>query len=288
MREGTSGSCEYGGGKQRIMTMDIAEYLSGKKLYGDDFAIEDIRRWYQDEREAYADVYVRPSGGGFRYRYHMLDRLHAWRHIPVRRFEHALGIGSATGDEFLPVLDQISEITILEPSSYYATWNNIQGVPARWIRPEISGDIPFPANAFDLITCLSVLHHIPNVSHVIDECARVLAKDGVLVVREPVISMGDWRHTRPGLTIRERGIPRPLLFRFLKDAGLRIICKSTWSHPLVDVPLALVGRDPYDSLLATFTDALLSRLFAWNYRYHRTSPIHKLAPRAMYLVLRRK
>jgi len=267
---------------------DIIVYLSGKKLYGNDFSMEEIRQWYQDEKEAYTDLYIRPSAAKFRYKYHALDRYHAWRHIPNRRYAHVLGIGSATGDEFAPVVDRIDRITILEPSSFYGKKNNIRGVPAKWIVPNVSGDIPFSSKAFELITCLSVLHHIPNVSHVINELARVLTGGGILVLREPVISMGDWRHPRAGLTMHERGIPKALLVQFIEDAGLMVIHKSVCNHPLIDVPLTMAGIDPYNSWLATRIDAILSRLSAWNYRYHRTHLIHKLAPRVMYLVVQKQ
>ncbi len=42
------------------------------------------------------------------------------------------------------------------------------------------GDKPFESESFDLITSFGVLHHIPNVTHVINECGRVLADNGVL------------------------------------------------------------------------------------------------------------
>ena len=35
-------------------SLDI--YLSGKKLYGDDFTYEEILDWYEDEKEGYSDL----------------------------------------------------------------------------------------------------------------------------------------------------------------------------------------------------------------------------------------
>lgn len=35
------------------------EFLSGKKLFGDDFTLEQIEQWYKDETEAYADLGAR-------------------------------------------------------------------------------------------------------------------------------------------------------------------------------------------------------------------------------------
>ena len=37
-------------------SQQLAVYLSGKKLYGDDFSASQIAQWYADEAEAYADL----------------------------------------------------------------------------------------------------------------------------------------------------------------------------------------------------------------------------------------
>lgn len=77
------------------------------------------------------------------------------------------------------------------------------------------GKISFEDNSFDLITSFSVLHHVPNVSFVISELVRVLSKDGYLLIREPIHSMGDWSVKREGLTKNERGIHYKLLEQFI-------------------------------------------------------------------------
>ena len=74
--------------------------------------------------------------------------------------------------------------------------------------------------------CLGVLHHVPTVGRVIGELARVLRPGGRMIVREPMVSMGDFRQPRPGLTARERGIPRALMRRFHQQAGLTILAES--------------------------------------------------------------
>ncbi len=46
---------------------DLAEYFNGNKLFGDDLSPDEIRAWYDDEKEAYADlgavVIARPEVG---------------------------------------------------------------------------------------------------------------------------------------------------------------------------------------------------------------------------------
>lgn len=63
--------------------------------------------------------------------------------------------------------------------------------------------LDFESEQFDLITCLGALHRIPNVSMVVNELYRCLGKGGYLLLREPVVSMGDWSVPREGLTKRE-------------------------------------------------------------------------------------
>ena len=85
--------------------------------------------------------------------------------------------------------------------------------------------------AFALVTCFGVLHHIPNVSFVMSELGRVLEPGGVMLLREPVISMGDWRKPRRGLTKRERGIPLHLLQRIAVESGFEVIKQSLCMFP---------------------------------------------------------
>ncbi len=38
------------------MNDEFSTYLSGERLYGDDFTIEEIQKWFADEAEGYADL----------------------------------------------------------------------------------------------------------------------------------------------------------------------------------------------------------------------------------------
>jgi ubiquinone/menaquinone biosynthesis C-methylase UbiE len=82
---------------------------------------------------------------------------------------------------------------------------DLNGVPLTYVKPVASGTLPFPDGTFDLITFSGVLHHIPNVSYVVGELARVVTPDGYLLLREPIHSMGDWRGPRRGLTKKNAG-----------------------------------------------------------------------------------
>src|SRR4030042_6990948 len=82
---------------------DMAEYLAGRKLYGDDFSLPEIEKWYEDERDGYAGLISRKEAP-YAYEFHSLNRLHGFRFVRDGRFKSALGLGSAYGDEFLPIV----------------------------------------------------------------------------------------------------------------------------------------------------------------------------------------
>lgn len=66
-----------------------ARYLSGDALWGDDFTPQQIEEWFADEREAYADL-GSASSCAEAYGSHGLNLQSGYRHLPGRRFAHAL------------------------------------------------------------------------------------------------------------------------------------------------------------------------------------------------------
>jgi SAM-dependent methyltransferase len=256
-------------------------YFSGQKLYGDDFDAPAIESWYADEKEGYAELADQDGVSADSYGYHALNRRHLFRHLPQQRLGAALGLGAAYGGEFLPILDRLDSITILEPSTVLRS-DKIGDVPISYADPAPSGAMPFDAASFDVVTSLGVLHHIPNVSHVVSEMARVLVPGGVALIREPVHSMGDWSKPRAGLTKRERGIPPRILLDTLAGSGLRVVTR-TWC----DSPTMGRVTSP-DSARGVLADEAVSLLFAWNFRYHATSKWQKIRPRSMAIVARRE
>lgn len=261
----------------------LARYFSGEVLYGDDFDSGQIEAWYEDEREGYADLGARDRSR-YHYAAHELNRQHVFRHLPARRFPVCLGVGSAWGDELLPIADRLDEVTILDPSDAFHA-ERIGTAPVRYVKPDPSGVLPFDSDCFDLATCFGVLHHIPNVSLVVSELARVLRPGGVLALREPMVSMGDWRQPRRGLTRRERGIPRHLLERMAAEAGLAVLHRSRCTFPVTVALYARLGRELFNSRWGTRLDRWASSAFAWNERYHATTAWQKLRPSVAVLVL---
>jgi SAM-dependent methyltransferase len=262
---------------------NLQVYLSGENLYGDDFALSQIQAWYEDEKEGYADLGARDAEN-YRYVYHALNIRHGFRHLPHRRFDSALGFGSAYGNEFEPIADRIAHLTIVDPSDAFVR-EIIHGIPATYVKPQLSGTLPFGNDAFDLVTCLGVLHHIPNVSYVLGELYRCLKPGGYALIREPITSMGDWSKPRRGLTKRERGIPDHLMKSMIAQLGFNTLSRSYCMFPAVPGLYNVFGASAYNSRLATRLDEWLAWGMKWNLTYHARSVLKKFRPGAVFQVL---
>jgi SAM-dependent methyltransferase len=264
--------------------MDV--YLSGNALYGDDFTFEELQAWYKDEQEGYADLGAkkRPS---YQYVYHTLNTRHGFRHIEKRKYKNVLGFGSAYGDEFLPIIKHLERLTIVDPSAAFPA-QQVQGVPCEYVKPAIDGRLPFADRAFDLIICLGALHHVPNVTTVMKELSRCLADNGVVLLREPIVSMGDWTKPRAGLTKRERGIPLAILQQIISELRFSVVHQSFCVFPLIPRIYNSLGKAAFNCNVATWVDEKVSKLFSWNVEYHVTTLWGKLRPTSVYVVLKKE
>jgi SAM-dependent methyltransferase len=233
---------------------DIDEYFSGRRLYGDDFTEAQLREWYDGEREGYAGS-VLANQPQYRYHYHELNRFHFFGRIDIVPGSAAIGLGSAYGHEFEPIAARLGRITIIDPSDEFA------------------------ANGS--------LHHIANVSGVVRELHRVLAKGGCLLVREPIVTQGDWRRPRGKLTKNERGIPYDIFRNIATDAGFRIEYSALFDFAPFTRLMADIGRPVFTSAVATRVDRGLAALFSFNKKYHRVGFLDKFGPASLAMILRK-
>lgn len=268
-----------------LRTSHIRDCLSGQRLYGDDFPEDAIQAWFEDEKEGFADLGAK-NQASYCYEYHGLNLLHGFRYLPPKTYGHTLSVGGAYGEELRPFLRNIRSITILEPSGAFTT-ESLDGVPVEYAKPHPSGIMPFKDEAFDLATCFGCLHHIPNVGAVLRELYRCIKVDGFALIREPIISMGDWRWPRRGLTKRERGIPLTVFRMLIAEAGFSIEKETLCGFPLTSRVGGTIGAHCYNSCMTVRLDQFLARMFSWNYRYHPVTFIHKFTPTVAAYVLKK-
>ncbi|MDR6785778.1 SAM-dependent methyltransferase [Pedobacter africanus] len=265
------------------------KYALGKAIYGDDFNIDQIKAWYDEESEAYADLGSKEKDT-YDYSYHKINRLHGFKYLPEKQFERGLAFGAAWGHEILPIADRITELHIIEPSDHMRS-EQIGNLKPVYSKPTVEGAIHYPDGHFDLVTCLGVIHHIPNVSFVISELCRVTKAGGYILLREPVISMGDWTVPRKGLTRNERGIPLPIFRKILAEQNVEVVnealcfCMSSffqrfWSR--------FSSRPVYTLDTYLWFDKWMSRLTEGNLHYHATSKLQRIAGQSVYYVLKKK
>jgi ubiquinone/menaquinone biosynthesis C-methylase UbiE len=108
--------------------------------------------------------------------------------LPGNHFRRAADLGSGAGF-YLPVLEKFCEQTYgveLNPVIYLSgRMLQEKGHGASLVQADVT-KLPFVAQAYDLLFCLSVIEHIKNQKEALDEFARVLAPNGVLLLGYPL------------------------------------------------------------------------------------------------------
>lgn len=242
--------------------------------------------WYEEEAKGYSGL-VAAAQRRYSYIYHELNKIHGFRHERLPRYCKEFGIGSAYCEEFLPNLPNLAYISALDPSVQFAI-SEFHHVPVSHVRLYIEGNMPMSDDNFDIITCFGVLHHIANVSFVLEECYRVLKQGVVRFCREPIVTMGDWRKPRRGITKNERGIPFDLFTEMVKWGGFEVSHETLFDFAPLGRLLSVVGLGTFAHKTTTILDYLLSQIFAFNRKYHRVSTLEKFGSASLYLVLHKK
>ncbi|MEO6080236.1 MAG: class I SAM-dependent methyltransferase [Steroidobacteraceae bacterium] len=266
--------------------------LSGRSLYGDSFSPAQIEQWYETEVSGYFDLItthykIADEENKYDYEYAALNRFHAIGSLLNRKFDTCVALGCAAGTDIEPLAPVVRRFVAIEPAEKW--WRSeIGGKPAQFLKPTVLGDIPLADGSADLAASFGVLHHIPNVSHVVGEIARILAPGGLFVLREPICSMGDWRKARPGLTANERGLPIEWFDNLVKKTGFRIVARRPCMfNPLIAIGKKLGFPTPLSVMPIVVLDSLICRAMQWNVRYWRESFFRKLAPSSAFWILER-
>ena len=261
----------------------FTEYLSGEKLWGDNFDREKINEWFEKEARAYAELIE--SSGDYNYQYQHLNQQTIFRYLDSEsRFKDVVCLGAAFGHEVAPLEQRCDRFYIIEPTP--SDFESGCVLPrATYLPATRDGTIELPDTHADLVTSFGVLHHIPNVTRLIAEVGRILKPGGLFLLREPIISMGDWTKPRRGLTPCERGIPLDYLRNALDAAGLHVRKQSLVGFAPLQRASSKFFAAPYPTKLAVVLDLVLCRAFQFNYRYHSHRMHEKFRPTSVALVV---
>jgi SAM-dependent methyltransferase len=270
----------------------LPDEIAGRRLYGDNFSVEQVEEWYADEVHGFFDLLsshyqIVNDESQYAYEYEALNVFHAIGSLRHRRFETCLALGCAAGDDIKPLAPVVGRFIAIEPDERWQR-AEIGGKPAVYLKPAVMGDLALEAASVDLATAFGVLHHIPNVTHVVAEIARVVRPGGLFVVREPISSMGDWRRPRVGLTAHERGLPLKWFEGMARSNHFRLVSRrACMFNPLTELAKKIGLATPLAIKPIVVLDWWLSEALRWNAQYWRDSLWKKLAPSSAFWTFER-
>lgn len=266
---------------------DLKNCFSGKAIYGDDFSEEQINLWYREEEEAFAELYGKSIRNEQGYSFHSLNNLYAYQYLQkVPVFHNVLGFGASWGYELIPMIDKVEKISIIEASSQ--TVSTLLGnIIPEYKKPASSGKIEYQDETFDLVTCFDTLHHIPNVTYVLNELFRVTAPGGYVLLREPIHSMGDWMSRREGLTKNERGISDQCLISIIQENKMEVVKKHYYNCMTSFFLRIFKNSNLFNTKAYLYFDKYFSILLSFNIHYHELNKLQRCAPSSVFYVLRK-
>lgn len=152
-------------------------------------------------------------------------------------------------------------------------------------KSNIYGNINYNNNFFDYVIVLGVLHHISNVSFVLNELNRVLRIGGRIIIREPISSMSPknkWNENDK-ISPNERGIPINFMKKEIEKSGLKILSiKKAYYAPLLRLVSIIPFFQKYPSIIYYINKIFCS--LPLPLKYYRENIIEKCAPGAAYYI----
>jgi len=188
---------------------DIKNLINDKNL--NDFQV------YNKINELYKNN--KPKETGFdrgQFRYDELNKLGLFNNLEISNFTKYLDFGGGIGD----VSSTIAKNLKLKKENSFVTdiqnWlgkehtdEYVKYITYRYLKTNY---LPFDDGIFELITCLQVLHHIPDKKYTISQLHRVISPSGILIVREHDCrdvqdrTMIDIEHSLHAYAVDEQGV----------------------------------------------------------------------------------
>jgi hypothetical protein len=270
-----------------------SETRKGVELFGDSMNGDEIRHWYEMEKEAFSGYLEKNTAS---------ERVHPFYVQSMRRVLAKVGMGRQDLKSILIMgpgegneVDQLArmhptaQIILVEPSEELRVRLRGRFPRAEIVVPEYTGKLSLDDNSISLAVAMGVLHHIPNVSYVLSELYRVLESSGLLYLREPCSAMGIWGVKRGGLTPNERGIATTWMKKTTEELGFSELRKP---RPMgLDPILKLASKSLTDAQLGSSAlyhlDALSSKLLAFNNQYYRDGILKRVGPSSYEYLLKK-
>lgn len=276
------------------LPFDLSDSIKkGTKLAGDDYSNSQIEKWFKEEQEAYYEMDAEhdlASDPWYEYMRFVNEKL-GFKYVNQNKQTGAmlvLGPGPGVEVELFHKINPNWRLFFLEASDNYMSILKEKFDNSTIVLPTIQGDILLEDNSQDAVVAFSVLHHIPNVSKLISESFRVLKDDGILLIREPCSSMGDWRYVRSA-TPNERGISKKLVIDMAEKLGFRLLKSPT---PIIFEPIntilkKTIGFRYIPVRLIYYIDSLISRIVSANDYYWRDKWYKKVGPSSFFYVFKK-
>ncbi len=161
----------------------------------------------------------KPKETGFdrgQFRFNEINKLGLFKDLIINDYTKYLDFGGGIGD----VSSSIAKNLKLKKENSFVTdiqnWlgkehtdEYIKYITYRYLK---TNSLPFEKETFDLITCLQVLHHIPDKKYTISQLRKVIKSNGILIVREHDCrdvqdrTMIDIEHSLHAYAVDEQGI----------------------------------------------------------------------------------
>jgi SAM-dependent methyltransferase len=264
----------------------------GKELAGNNLDEIQLKKWYQQEQEAYFESnntgYDEDSW--YSYMRYTNNRIFFSKLNPNISTGNITFFGPARGTEAKNI-QSISEdwsYNFIESSDSFREILESEFKNPNIIEPNIYGKVNLDDNSQDVVCAFSTLHHIANISDLLQEIHRILKPNGYLFIREPCAFMGDWRYTRKA-TPNERGISKLFLLKTANEIGYVLdsnpipICYEPINKTFVKFNIwKFVSNN-----LLFYIDRLVSKILSYNDYYWRDSFLKKLGPSSYSYIFRK-
>lgn len=260
------------------------------KLLGNDFNPSEIKKWYDDEEEFHNQF----SGGRndadeYWPVYEVFNKKYAInKYVNFTEETKILSFGCAEGSDTAKLYREFNfKLYGLEASDELIKAFK-KGFPkAEIVKADITGKINYLSDFFDYIFCFGVLHHVPNVSFILKEFHRILNKNGIAVIREPVCWMyyGDVRPQE--LSPNERGIPVEFFRNEFENLNFEILnIKKSYYKPLMYLLRKSDFLSKFPNIIYSIDNIMCKIPDSAN--YYPNGIIDKFAASSAYYIVRKK